>query len=183
MKNSIAERIVDFLKGFPPFNLLKEKQLLEIAIDVNIVYLEKGDVLYAKDEHYHNYFYIVRNGAVSLYHHNNDTTKTIVNINDAGDVFGVRPLITKENYRPSAIANEESIVYGIPIDSFQSVTKNNVDVYQYLITSFASNAYDPYTSEENSKLFVDYLPNNSQDIVNFQTASYTKNPVNCVEIS
>src|SRR5690606_4118230 len=155
MKNSIAERIVDFLKGFPPFNLLKEKHLLEIASDVNIIYLEKGDVLYAKDEHYHEYFYIVRKGGISLYHHDTDGNKHMVNINDAGDIFGVRPLINKENYKLTAIANEESIVYAIPIDIFQSVTKNNVKVYKYLITSFASNAYDPYTAEENTKIFVD----------------------------
>lgn len=182
MKNSIAERVSDFLKDFPPFNLLKEKSLLEIAEGVNIVYLEKGDVLYSKGDHYHDYFYIVRNGAVSLYHHAiDDNTKHMVNINDAGDVFGVRPLINKENYKLTAVANEESIVYGIPIDVFETVTNKNVKVYKYLITSFASNAYDPYTAEENTKIFVDYLPNTSQDIVNFQSANYTKNPICCKE--
>ncbi len=183
MKNSIAERISDFLKDFPPFNLLKEKHLLEIASDVSIIYLEKGDVLYKKDEAFHDYFYIVRNGGVSLYHHDMDDNKHMVNINDAGDIFGVRPLINKEDYKLTAIANEESIVYGIPIEIFQSVTKNNVKVYKYLITSFASNAYDPYTAEENTKIFVDYLPNTSQDIANFQTANYTKNPICCNENS
>jgi len=180
MKNSIAERISDFLKGFPPFNLLKEKHLMEIAVEVNIIYLEKGDTLYKKDEPFHEYFYIVRNGGVSLYHHDAEGNQHMVNINDAGDIFGVRPLIIKENYKLTAIANEESIVYAIPIDLFQSVTKNNVKVHKYLITSFASNAYDPYTAEENTKIFVDYLPNTSQDILNFQTANYTKNPVYCI---
>ncbi|HLT52671.1 MAG TPA: cyclic nucleotide-binding domain-containing protein, partial [Flavobacteriaceae bacterium] len=180
MKNSIAERVSDFLKDFPPFNLLKEKSLLEIAGDVNIIYLEKGDVLYQKGDHYHEYFYIVRNGAVSLFHHaSDDNTKHMVNINDAGDIFGVRPLINREDYKLTAIANEESIVYGIPIDVFEAVTNKNVKVYKYLITSFASNAYDPYTAEENTKIFVDYLPNTSQDIVNFQSANYTKNPIYC----
>ena len=179
MSNSIAQRVSDFLKDFPPFNLLKEKHLLEIATDVNIIYLEKGDVLYKKDDAYHEYFYVVRNGAISLYHERSDGTKVMVNINDGGDIFGVRPLITKENYRLTAIANEESIVYGISIESFQEVIKNNVKVYKYLITSFASNAYDPYTSEENTKIFVDYLPDNTQDLVAFQTANYTKNPICC----
>src|SRR5690606_11475171 len=65
------------------------------------------------------------------------------------------------------------------IDIFETVTNKNVKVYKYLITSFASNAYDPYTAEENTKIFVDYLPNTSQDIVNFQSANYTKNPIYC----
>lgn len=179
MKNSIAERVSDFLKQFPPFDLLKPKQLLEIASEVNILYLEKGDILYKKDDPHAEYFYIVRNGAVSLYHHASDDTKHMVNINDSGDIFGVRPLINKEDYRLTAVANEESIVYAIPINIFESSSKNNVKVYKYLITSFAANAYDPYTAEENMKIFVDYLPDSAQDMAAFQTASYSKNPVSC----
>ncbi|GAA3583645.1 DUF294 nucleotidyltransferase-like domain-containing protein [Snuella lapsa] len=179
MKNSIAERVSDFLISYPPFDKLEQNDLLKIAKEVNILYLEKGDVVFNKEDAYHNYFYIVRNGAVSLYHHTNDNSMNMVSINDAGDIFGVRPLIIEENYKLTAIANEESIVYGIPIEIFKSVTNNNVKVYKYLITSFASNAYDPYTTEENEKIFVDYLPNQSNDIAFFQTANYTKKPVTC----
>ncbi|MBJ6367148.1 DUF294 nucleotidyltransferase-like domain-containing protein [Snuella sedimenti] len=179
MKNSIAERVCDFLISYPPFDKLNENDLLEIAKEVNIMYLEKGDIVFSKDDTYHNYFYIVRNGAVSLYHRTNDNKMNMVSINDAGDIFGVRPLIIEENYKLTAVANEESIVYGIPIEIFKSVTNNNVKVYKYLITSFASNAYDPYTAEENEKIFIDYLPNQSNDIVFFQTANYTKRPITC----
>ncbi|WP_242205513.1 DUF294 nucleotidyltransferase-like domain-containing protein [Aestuariivivens insulae] len=179
MSNSIADRVSDFLKEYPPFNMLQKEQLLEIALQVNIIYMEKGDVLYRKDDHYTNYFYMVRNGSVCLYHHNVDGSSRMVNINDGGDVFGVRPLINKENYKLTAIANEESIVYAIPINTFEAATNNNLNVYKYLVTALASNAYDPYTAEENLRIFVDYLPDSSQDVVNFQTANYTKKPIYC----
>ena len=39
--NTIAERIYDFLKGFPPFNLLPREQLLAISAAVDVIYLEK----------------------------------------------------------------------------------------------------------------------------------------------
>ncbi|MEP5341863.1 MAG: DUF294 nucleotidyltransferase-like domain-containing protein [Algibacter sp.] len=182
MKNSIAERVSDFLKRFPPFNLLDSKSLLKIATQVDIIYLEKGDSLFNKGDGFHDHFYIVRDGAINLYH-SDDSKKNIVGISDSGDIFGIRPLITQENYKLTAIANEESIIYAIPVAIFKSVTDNNVKVYKYLITAFASNTYDPYTAEENGKIFVDYLPNTSQDIVNFQTANYTKSPVTCHENS
>ncbi|GAA4237722.1 DUF294 nucleotidyltransferase-like domain-containing protein [Postechiella marina] len=180
MKNSIAERVADFLKQFPPFNMIETKSLLKIATQVDIIYLEKGDALFNKGDGFHEHFYIVRNGAVNLYH-NTNTAKHIVGINDAGDIFGVRPLIAQENYKLTATANEESIIYAIPVEIFKSVTHNNVKVYKYLITAFASNTYDPYTAEENGKIFVDYLPNTTQDIGNFQTADYTKSPITCLD--
>lgn len=179
MKNSIAERVHAFLKNYPPFNLLKNDDLLEIAKQVSIVYLEKENVLFKKGDAFNAHFYIVRNGAITLFHTNTNNKEEIVNISDAGDIFGIRPFIAKENYKLTAIAKEESIVYAIPINTFQSVTNNNTDVHKYLITAFATNTYDPYTAEETGKIFVDYLPNTSQEIANFQTANYTKKPITC----
>ncbi len=179
MKNSIAERVNDFLKNYPPFNLLKLEDLLKISSQVSIIYLEKGDTLFKKGDNFNEHFYMVRNGGVSLLHTTTNNTQEIINISDAGDVFGVRPLIAKEDYKLTATANEESIVYAIPINTFETVTNNNAKVYKFLITAFATNSYDPYTAEETGKIFGDYLPNNSQDIVNFQTANYTKKPITC----
>ncbi|WP_339917465.1 DUF294 nucleotidyltransferase-like domain-containing protein [Yeosuana marina] len=179
MKNSIADRVFDFLKKYPPFNLLKNDDLLEISKQVSIIYLEKGDTVFKKGDDFNTDFYLVRNGAVTLFHTNSNNEQEVLNICDAGDVFGVRPLITKENYKLTATANEESIIYAVPIDIFQTVTSDNANVYKYLITAFATNAYDPYTAEETGKIFVDYLPHTSQDMVNFQSANYTKRPITC----
>lgn len=178
MKNSIAERVYDFLKFFPPFSFLKEKNLLKIAGEVQIIYLEKGDSVFVKGDSFHEYFYIVRNGAIGLFR-TNENEQNIVDICDRGDIFGLRPLIIKENYILNAKANEESIIYGIPINVFQSVSKSNNKINKYLITTFASNTYDPYTVEESGKIFVDYMPNNDQDIVNLQTIHYTKKTITC----
>tara|TARA_R110002096_G_scaffold12004_13_gene43686 strand:- start:3103 stop:5019 length:1917 start_codon:yes stop_codon:yes gene_type:complete len=178
MKNSIAERIRDYLIIYPPFDLLEPKKLLEISEDVIIIYLEKGDTLFNAGDSANEHFYMVRDGAISLNHTKNGT-KEIVTISDTGDIFGVRPLITQENYKLTATAHEESIIYAIPIKTFQEAAENNSKVFKYLITAFATNAYDSYTARENQEIFVDYLPNNPQDIANFQTANYTKNPVTC----
>ena len=179
MKNSIAYRVYDFLKNYPPFNLLEKNDLLKISEEVSIIYLEKGELIFKKDDDFKSVFYVVRNGAVTLYHTSNEGIEDIVNINDGGDVFGIRPLIAQEAYKLTAKANEESIVYAIPIDVFREVSNHNTNIYKFLITAFATNAFDPYTAEENSKIFDDYLPSTSQDIAFFQTANYTKNPITC----
>ena len=106
MKNLISERVADFIKNFPPFNILDTKSLYLLAEQVLIVYKEKNSIIFTVDENPHSYFYLVHKGAVTL---NNLTTNTIIDYCDEGDVFGLRPLIANENYKLEARAHEESI--------------------------------------------------------------------------
>ena len=178
MKNSIAERVYDFLKNYPPFNLLAPKKILEIATEVSIIYLEKGKVILNENDKIHKHFYIVRNGGISLYKNSNDK-KVLVDICDSGDIFGLRPLISKENYLLDAIANEESIVYAIPIEIFEAVSEKSLKINKYLLTSFASNSFDPYTNEQNNNVFTDYIENDNLAYSNLHSVNYTKKPLNC----
>ena len=75
MKNTIAERVYDFLKDFPPFNLLSSKKLMQVASEVKIIYLEKGKTVFNENDDLQEDFYVVRNGAIGLYK-NNEINKT-----------------------------------------------------------------------------------------------------------
>ncbi|MCL7763130.1 DUF294 nucleotidyltransferase-like domain-containing protein [Polaribacter sp. Z014] len=178
MKNSIAERVYDFLKNYPPFNLLTSSKILEIASQVSIIYLEKGKVLYHQNEANHKHFYIVRNGGISLYK-NLEDKKSLIDICDGGDIFGLRPLISKENYVLDAVANEESIVYGIPIEIFEAVSQRSLKINKFLLTSFASKSFDPYTNEENNNVFTDYIVQDNLSDSNLQSVNFTKKPLKC----
>ncbi|MDY7395301.1 DUF294 nucleotidyltransferase-like domain-containing protein [Aureibaculum sp. 2210JD6-5] len=178
MKNSIAERVKDFIKKFPPFDLLNDEKLKTISEEVKIIYLEKGKTVFSENEKYHEDFYIVRNGAVGLYRKKSGQ-KEMVDICDGGDIFGLRALLAEENYTLEATANEESIIYAIPIAIFQRVSDNDKKINKYLITTFASNAFDPYTQEQSVEIFQDYIPSNNEDISNLQSVKYTKKPIKC----
>lgn len=178
MKNTIAERIYDFLKNYPPFNLLNKEKLLEIASQIKIIYLEKNSIIYHQNEKNHDLFYVVKNGGINLYK-NTSSNRTLIEVCDGGDIFGLRPLISKENYLLDAIANEESIIYGIPISVFEANTSNNTKVNKYLLTSFASTSFDPYTNEENNNIFTDYIKDNNIAYSNLHSVNYTKNPLTC----
>ncbi|TXD47261.1 DUF294 nucleotidyltransferase-like domain-containing protein [Polaribacter sp. IC073] len=178
MKNTISERVYDFLKNYPPFNLLPATKILEISSEVKIIYLEKGKVLFNQNDTNHKHFYIVRNGGISL-HKNSQNKRTLIDICDGGDIFGLRPLISKENYSLDAIANEESIVYGIPITIFEAVSENNFKINKYLLTSFASTSFDPYTNEQNNNIFTDYISKDNLEYSNLHSVNYTKKPLKC----
>ncbi len=96
MKNTIANRVADFLKRFPPFDLLTKDQILKIAKQVKIKYVEKSEIIYAQNDALHDHFYLINKGAVSLKKEVDGLMRTIDKFDD-GDVFGLRPIFAKEN--------------------------------------------------------------------------------------
>lgn len=178
MKNTIAERINEFLKRYPPFSFLDPARLLQIAGQVQVIYLEKDKHVFRENEKNTGIFYVVKDGAVRIFR-TKDGEPQIVDICDEGDIFGLRPLITQEDYQLSASANEESILYGIPIDLFLPIALENKEVSNFLIASFASNVSDPYSLEESGKLFTEYTVERNTEIFDLQKARYTKNPLTC----
>lgn len=176
MKNTIAERVADFLKRFPPFDLLKPHQLLEIAMEVKVIYKQKGTAIFSQDEPGHSQFYVVHKGAVAIIRKESEKMETLDKC-DEGDVFGLRPLFAKENYMISAITEEESILYAIPITSFLPIIKRNYLVGQFLIESFASNTRNPYSREHRGKLFTEgeAQPEMPPELYELQPVRYVKN--------
>ena len=170
--NTIAERIYDFLKNFPPFSLLSKESLLSICKSINVHYLEKESVLFDMEQHIKKEFYIVKDGAIGLF--NNNTT-TLVDKCDEGDIFGLRALIRKGNYKLSAKAIEESIVYSISSEMFEKHIATNQKVNSYLLSSFASNI----SYLESNIINVDKPQEKIQDFFEEQSANYSKNPIHC----
>ncbi|PHR98552.1 MAG: nucleotidyltransferase [Leeuwenhoekiella sp.] len=178
MKNTIAERVADFLKDYPPFQFLSSSSLLKISGEVQVLYYEKDKPIFKEREKNTGIFYVVKDGAVRLYRTENQEPK-IVDICDEGDLFGLRPLITKEDYELSASANEETILYGIPIELFLPIALEHKEVSNFLIASFASNVQDPYSLEESGKLFTEYSVERNSEIFDLQKAKYSKNILTC----
>ncbi|NLP57476.1 DUF294 nucleotidyltransferase-like domain-containing protein [Lutibacter sp. B1] len=180
MKNTIAERILDFLKDYPPFNLISKTTLLEVAKNVEILYFEKDQIVFNQNDIPHEHFYIIYEGAVRLYRFG-EGKKHIVDICDEGDLFGLRPLIMKENYLMGAAANEEAILYGIPISLFNEIILNYPKVSQFLIASFATNTRDPFTDKHKGKLFanISAIQKVENSYSETQSAKYNKNPITC----
>ena len=179
MKNTIAERIFDFLKNFPPFDVLEKEQLLKIASNVKVTYIEKDRFVFKQAEYPHENFYIVKDGAIGLYR-TMENDQILVDICDEGDVFGLRPLIQNDQYLMSAKANEESILYAISVEILKEIIQTNEKAHKFIIASFSSNIKTPYAKSNNGRLFanVDSLETNNS-FSEVQTAQYSKNPITC----
>lgn len=169
--NTIAERIYDYLKGFPPFNLLTKDQLLSISKSVDVIYLENNQFLFEIGQPVINHFYVVRDGAVGLFRANYN----LVDKCDEGDIFGLRALLRKGKYKLNARAIEESIIYSISLENLEAYITTNADASQFLMASFASNTRG---KNPNDYDFVKSLQN-STEYTYLQTADYSKNPITC----
>ena len=180
MKNTIAERIFDFLKDYPPFNLISKETLVEISRNVEIQYFEKDQIIFDQNDTPHENFYIIYEGAIRLYRFIDDKKQNL-DICDEGDLFGLRPLIMNENYLMGAAANEETILYGIPIHIFKDIILNYPKVSQFLIASFATNTRDPFSEKHKGKLFanISSVQKIENSYAETQSAKYSKNPITC----
>lgn len=181
MKNTISERVSDFLKSFPPFNILEEDQLQNLAYEIIIIHKENNSVVFTENEAPHNHFYVVHKGAISL---EKKDSNNILDICDEGDVFGLRPLLANENYKLEAKTHEETILYGIPIKEFKPIALENKQVGNFLIESFASNTRNPYSIKHTGKLYgasntTDNNPGNK--LLDLQPVRYSTNLVTCSE--
>jgi CBS domain-containing protein len=180
MKNSIAERISDFLKDYQPFNALAYPQLVNIATSIRVVNLEKNKSLFQINDVLHDSFYVVAAGSINL-SVISDAEETLLNICRPGDIFGLRPFFAKNNYMMTAKAREESIIYAIPIAIFKPLLAENSQVLDFLLESFASTS--PVSRDNGGNKITDAIRynENQTEIQYFQTLDYSKSPLKVKE--
>lgn len=137
MSNVIVNRVKEFLKQFPPFSFIDEKSLEAVAREVEVKYYEKDEVLFTKGEEAQDCFFVLKEGSVKLFDVKNEQ-ENIIEICDEGDVFGVLALLGKRPYILNAKAQEDSLVYAIPVLTFEQLLQQNSRVSLYFAAGFAS---------------------------------------------
>lgn len=179
MKNTIAERIYDFLKDLPPFSSLNADQLMAICRNVKVGYHEKGTFVFEKGESLHDAFYVVKDGAIGLFRESD----VLVDECDEGDIFGLRALLRKSDYRLNAKAIEESILYSITSELLEEFITTNADANKFLMASFATNTLNPYIDKENRRLYSQEgeFKQDVESISHVQNVQFQRAPITCVE--
>ncbi len=137
MENTIATRIRDFLKIYPPFHLLDKSELEVLAARAVVHYCQSDTTIFKQGESLHEYVYVVREGAVGLYRET-DAERTLLEKCDEGDLFGIQPLLSKQPYLFTAIATEESLIYGLRTDLLRQLSEQHPQVAFYLARSYTT---------------------------------------------
>ena len=181
MENTIPRRIYDFLKEFPPFNLLSRDLLMRISEGILVQYRQPDEVIFRQGDPPNTHIYIVREGAVHLLREQ-DGEPILVEQCDEGDVFGIRPLLAEENYALTAKVVEESLIYAINVQGFKEVLENNPRVAFYLASTFASGIGENYRRQGRPMLFLDQekMVDANFPLVEVQSLEKSKDPVTCL---
>jgi len=174
--NLIAEQIADFLKEYAPFNHLTNEELAEITSSIRVINLEKNKTLFKINDQLHDSFYIVASGVIDI-SVIADAEENILNKCHEGAIFGLRPFFAKNNYKVTAKARQETIVYAIPIAVFKPFIASNIDVLDFLLENFASNLPEHQSTVENLISDTIYHSENQSEVQFFQTLSYNTSPL------
>tara|TARA_R110002050_G_scaffold41242_1_gene100041 strand:- start:29543 stop:31459 length:1917 start_codon:yes stop_codon:yes gene_type:complete len=179
MNNTISLRIFDFLKNYPPFNILIQSQLEQLSAQVQVLYFEEEQSVFSQGDSPHENFYVVKEGAIGLYRHLEED-EILADICDEGDVFGLRPIVQNDQYRMDARAKEESIVYAISVALLKEFIATNEKINLYIIASFSTNLNATQLTD-NHALFgnVESLQNKETTYSDVQKATYSVHPITC----
>lgn len=137
MTNVVARRIFDFLNTYPPFSLIDAETLDRVSQRVVVQYRRAGEEVFHQGDQPGNYIYVVREGAVHLVQQLPEG-EVLVDQCGEGDVFGIRPLLTNENYALTARVVEETLLYAVNTEGFERLLSENPRLSYYLATSMAT---------------------------------------------
>lgn len=177
MKNTFAENIVDFLQQFDPFKSVEYNDLLDIASQSEIIYFEKSKRIFNINDELHRNFYIVHSGIVHLTKII-DAQESLISKCYVGSIFGLRPFFAKNNYSLNSIANEDAVVYAIPIVLFKPLLAKYSEVMDYFLESFSEQARLNGENYQNLKAISEAGSESElTDFSYFQELDYDKNPL------
>lgn len=134
---TIIEEIYHFLVKFPPFDMIEEADLKWLSSKMYLKYFEKNEEILHQGDKALPYFYIVKKGSIQIIQ-KEEYQSHLVNTCDEGDIFGLRASIAEDQYLASAYAEEDSLLYTIPIEFFKELMAKNPKISLYLAAGFAS---------------------------------------------
>ncbi|MFT3784359.1 MAG: DUF294 nucleotidyltransferase-like domain-containing protein [Nibricoccus sp.] len=112
-KNVIPERIAEALRRFPPFSMLPEREVHELAGAAAVWMVPAGETVWKQGERPSDDVLFLARGRVE-YIWNHEQRSERVDVRDVGDVLGLSALMRNEPFRVTAQALEDSLFYGMP---------------------------------------------------------------------
>jgi CBS domain-containing protein len=155
---------------------MAREELLGICRRAIVQYRAAGEVIFQQGAPPGKYIFVVREGAVHLFREEREGERRLVEKCDAGDVFGIRPMLAERPYALTAEAVEETLLYAVSIEALSPVLRDNPKVAYYLASSFAADA-----PRGKSRLFLtaDHLEAELPVLLEIQSIEYSKRPVTC----
>lgn len=139
---SIALRMVDFLKRYPPFEFLDEADLVELAGMGRVKLHEVDEVIFTNGQPRDRYTYIVNQGRVRVTEEEKGESD-LVDLRGPGDIIGLNGLVSDEPYLNTGTAETDVLLYALPRTKLGELVEKSGKARRYLAAYFSlSNSYD-----------------------------------------
>jgi CBS domain-containing protein len=135
--NKIITRVKDFLQINPPFSYLPNEILIQIASEVEIIYLQDEEYIFQEEEPHRDFGFVLKKGRIELLK-KVETQIELLDVCEEGDVFGVRSLLTSNPYMASARSSGDSLVYAIPRKIATQIINEYPQVSLFFAAGFAA---------------------------------------------
>jgi CBS domain-containing protein len=129
--NLIPDRIADALRRFPPFSMLPEETVTELAAEATVRVCVPGDLVWRHGDPPGDELFFLARGRVE-YFGTTDGRPTLVDVRDVGDLLGLTALVSNQRLNIEARVVEESILYGLRWARLRKIITEHDDARNYV---------------------------------------------------
>ncbi|MCG6941423.1 MAG: DUF294 nucleotidyltransferase-like domain-containing protein [Thiohalocapsa sp.] len=134
---SIAHRVVDFLRRWPPFQYFDDDELFALVGAGRVVFHERDEVVFMQGGRLKPYVYVIQQGAVRLSEQSEDGTEQLRDVRGEGDLLGTGRYLGIGEHIYTAHAESDVILYALPADAFWETVKRYPRASRFLATYFS----------------------------------------------
>ena len=134
--SSIALRVADFLKEYPPFEYMEPADLQSLAGRGRVKFHESGEYIFREGEARGPWLYVVQQGTVRIVH-NTPQGEQLVDMRGEGDLIGISWFLSEKVFVHSARTDGDTLLYALPWDEFVPLVRKYPKVSRYLAAYFS----------------------------------------------
>jgi CBS domain-containing protein len=149
----LKEETIDFLKKIPPFTLLSDEELEEIADDIAMEYYPRGVKVLTQSGPPSQHLRIIKKGGVKVFVTSGQGQEMLIDYRSEGDQFGMLSVLSGDRSRANVVAVDDTICYIISREKILSVVQRNPAVNEYFLRSFFINFIDKTYDETRKRCF------------------------------
>ena len=134
--SSIALRVADFLKGYPPFEYMQAGDVLHLAMLGRVKFHEEGEYIFKEGDPRGPWLYVIQQGTVRIVH-NTPHGEELVDMRGEGDLLGISWFLSEKVFVHSALTETDTLLYALPWDEFAPLAHKYPQVSRYLAAYFS----------------------------------------------
>jgi len=132
----ITEDAFNLLKKTPPFSLLEDTTLRNIAKEMLLEFYPKGHTIHRQSGPAAEHLGIIKSGAIKVFLRTNEGEEVLIDYRTAGDFFGMRSFVCGDTSRDTIVATEDTSSYLIKKETILGLLKTNAEFSEFWLRSW-----------------------------------------------